>query len=102
MIIYDIAKIPSGLDLGIWHQLYTEGMVIFSSKQDGIDPFVIDDKGLSLIDINNMTKADIDKLNDFINARNNEQKEDAEKAHEELIENNQKLTSYLKDANDDK
>ena len=99
MLIYDVNSFPNGVDINIWYSLYEKGLVIYDSLSGG-EPHSIDSPDLSLIDVNHMTREDINSLTEAINGLNDEYATEQKEVNEVIKNNNRKLIEYLKSINE--
>ena len=98
MIIYDVISFPKGMDINTWYALFEKGLVIYDSMY-GNEPFILEDNGLSLIDITEISSDDALKLTEAINGLNDDFS-DRQKTEIDMVrKNNQKLIDYLKNIN---
>lgn len=99
MIVYDVSSIPIGMTVDAWLTFLEKKILLYQSGE-GCAPFIVDKEdgsgNVSLIDVTNMSKEDIDVIIRFVEEKDKKQKEDEAKYSEVVRKNNEKLIEYLK------
>ena len=102
MIIFDINSIIPGLDLNVWKDMFkNEKLLLYSSLEPGLPPFVVNEKDVVLIDIENMSDDEQLLIAEYINKKGTEDVIANEEIKKVIDDNNKKLITFLKTANDE-
>ena len=99
MILFDIASIPSGLDIETWYDFYKNDVLLYDSEI-GYVPFRVNDDKIKMIDISDMSDINFSTLQIALDKMRERRDNETNEARKIAQENSIKLVNYLKALNE--